>query len=133
MSENISTFVKTADWKAEKHVPAIDAPAEAKAGEPVEISVAVGKEIPHPNTVEHHISWLALHFVPAGSQTSIELGRFEFSAHGQAAKANEGPAHVAPSVKTTVCLAASGTLHATAYCNIHGLWTSSAAISVVQA
>ncbi len=130
MAENITTFVKTADWKAEKHVPAITAPESARAGDWIDVEVAVGREIPHPNTVEHHISWIALHFVPAGVQTSIELGRYEFSAHGQAAKANEGPAHSAPFLRTRVQLTTSGTLHATAYCNIHGLWTSSAPVAI---
>ena len=30
---NIGEFYKTADWKTEKHVPAIDCPAQAAAGE----------------------------------------------------------------------------------------------------
>ncbi|MBO7655365.1 MAG: class II SORL domain-containing protein [Kiritimatiellae bacterium] len=130
MGSDLSAFVKSADWKMEKHVPVIAAPASAKSGEWVDVEVAVGKEIPHPNTVEHHIVWIALHFVPEGSPISIEVGRVELSAHGQAAKANEGPVHTAPSARFQVQLTASGTFHATAYCNIHGLWTSSSAITV---
>ncbi len=130
MGETISSFVKTADWKAEKHVPAITAPASAKAGEWIAVEVAVGKEIPHPNTTAHHISSLALHFVPDGSQTSILLARYEAAAHGEAATMDEGPAHTAPGLTAKVQLAKSGTLHATAYCNIHGLWTSSAKIEI---
>lgn len=130
MSEVLSSYVKSADWKTEKHVPVITVPETVKSGDWVKVEVAVGKEIPHPNTVEHHIVWIALHFVPEGLQTSIEVGRVELSAHGQAAKPNEGPVHTAPFARFLVQLATSGTLHATAYCNIHGLWTSSASITV---
>jgi len=56
----IGDLFKQADWKAEKHVPVIDCPASAAAGEPFEVRVAVGKEIAHPNTTEHHIRWITL-------------------------------------------------------------------------
>ena len=80
--------------------------------------------------VEHHIVWIALHYAPEGSPLSIELGKVEFGAHGQGAVANEGPAYTAPSARFRVKLAKSGTLHAVAYCNIHGLWTSSTDIAM---
>ena len=128
---NLHDFVKSADWKNEKHVPAIEAPESAKAGDAVAVSVTVGKEIAHPNTVEHHISWIALHYVPDGSSVSYELGRCEFSAHGQSAKgANEGPAHTDSTVTIRARLQTSGTLYATAYCNIHGLWESNRRITL---
>ena len=62
MTDTISATVKTADWKSEKHVPAIAAPA--------------------------------------------------------------------PSARFRVSLSVPGVLHATAYCNLHGLWTSAALIAV---
>ena len=130
MDTTLSSTVKTADWKAEKHVPAIAAPAAAKANEPFDVEVDVGKEIPHPNTAQHHIVWIALHFVPDGSNTSIELGRADFSAHGASLSDAPGPAATAPSARFRVRLAVSGVLHATAYCNLHGLWTSSAPIAM---
>ena len=37
--------IQTADWKAEKHVPAITAPIAVKAGEKFVVEVSVGKEI----------------------------------------------------------------------------------------
>ena len=130
MSDILLSTVKTADWKAEKHVPVIDVPAIAKAGEVIDIEVDVGKEIPHPNTAQHHIAWMALHFVPAGSNMSIELGCVDLSAHGASMTDVPGPAFTEPSVHFRVRLAASGTLHAVAYCNLHGLWESSEPISV---
>ena len=111
----IGNLIKSADWKAEKHVPAISAPESAKAGEAFEVEVAVGREIPHPNTLEHHIAWAALFFVAEGSRLPVELARASFSAHGP-------DAFAAPVLKATVRLPASGTLHAVAYCNLHGLW-----------
>ena len=123
MADTLSAFVKTADWKSEKHVPVITILSPVKANEIVEVEVSVGKEIPHPNTVEHHIVWVALHFVPAGSPVSVELGRMDFSAHGPEAA-------TAPVAKFSVLAAKSGTLHATAYCNRHGLWSSSAPIQL---
>ena len=123
MEKTLESFVKTADWKNEKHVPVIDAPASVKAGETFDVDVTVGKEIPHPNTVEHHIAWIALHYVPEGAQTSIEIARLDLSAHGV-------NAFTAASAKFRVALQKGGALYATAYCNLHGLWASSAASAV---
>lgn len=124
-------FVQTADWKNEKHVPAIECADSVKAGEPFEITVSVGKELPHPNTTEHFIAWIALHYVPEGSKMSIELARCEFSAHGaSAAGANKGPAYTDSIMTVKAKLSKSGTLYATEFCNIHGLWSSEKVITV---
>jgi len=120
-----------ADWKAEKHVPAIDCPGEVKAGENFEINVTIGKEIAHPNTTEHHIRWVAVYFAPADEKFTYEIGRFEFNAHGEsAAGANEGPVYTHHSVTARAMLKKPGTLFATSLCNIHGLWESSVEIKV---
>lgn len=128
--DSLSATVKTADWKSEKHVPVIAAPASARSGVPFDVEIDVGREIPHPNTPQHHICWIALHFVPTGSTTSVELGRADFSAHSASLSETPGPAATAPSARFRVALSLPGTLHATAYCNLHGLWTSSAPIAV---
>lgn len=121
----LSEFVKTAEWKNEKHVPVIDCADSFKAGEGLEITIAVGKEIPHPNTTAHHICWIALHYVPEGAKVSYEITRCEFSAHGAGVEgADKGPAYTCSTVSVCAKLAASGKLYATAYCNIHGLWSS---------
>ena len=127
----LSEFVKSADWKSEKHVPVIECGATVKAGEPLAITVSVGKEIAHPNTTNHHIAWIALHYVPAGAKASIELTRCEFSSHGAAVEGpDKGPAYTCSTVSISAKLAASGTLYATAYCNIHGLWASEKQVAV---
>ncbi len=125
----LSEFVKTADFKSEKHVPVIDCAETVKAGEPFTVTVSVGKEIPHPNTPVHHIDWIALHFVPAGSKLSTEVGRCTFSAH-QTDPATPFQIQSAPTVTLTVAVNKPGTFYATSYCNLHGLWASEKSITV---
>jgi len=127
----LSEFVKSADWKSEKHVPVIECPDSVKAGEFFNVVVSVGKQIAHPNTTEHHIAWMALHFAPTGAKLSYEIGRFEFSAHGQSVEGpNKGPVYTDSGVVARVRLNAPGTIFATAYCNIHGLWESDKAVAL---
>lgn len=114
----LSSLIKSADWKAEKHIPVITLLSPFKPGVPLEVEVSVGKEIPHPNTVEHHIAWVALYYVAEGSQLPVELARSEFAAHGP-------DIFTEPVMRAKVKLPKSGTLHAVAYCNLHGLWESS--------
>jgi superoxide reductase len=124
-------LVQSADWKVEKHVPVIEAPDSVKAGERFTVHVSVGKEIAHPNTTEHHIRWIKLYFKPEGGKFACELGVFEFSAHGESVEGpNKGPAYSDPAALAAVKLNAPGTLLASAYCNIHGLWESSKTIIV---
>lgn len=124
-------FFQSADWAQEKHVPVIEAPDSVIKGEVFQVTVSVGKEIAHPNTTPHHIRWITLFFHPEGSKFPYEIGKAEFSAHGESA---EGPDtssiythHSAVfSFKTDL----PGTILAAGLCNIHGLWESSKAIAV---
>lgn len=127
----ISDVIQSADWKTEKHSPVIEAPERVKAGESFAIDLSVGKEIAHPNTTEHHIRWIKLYFKPDNSKFVYEVSTFEFNAHGESVEgANKGPIYTEPAAKTTLKINSSGTLIATSYCNIHGLWESSQAITV---
>jgi len=122
---------QSADWKAEKHVPVIDAPDSVKADDTFTVAVSVGKEIAHPNTTEHHISWVQLFFKPEGGKFTHQAGRFEFSAHGESTEgANAGPLYTHHSVTAHLRIKKSGTLFATSLCNIHGLWEGSKEIKV---
>ncbi len=122
---------KTADWKTEKHVPVIDCEDTVKAGEMFQVQVTLGKEVDHPNTTEHHIRWIQLFFLPEGAKVPFEVGKFEFTAHGESAQgANEGPVYTHHCAATMMKTASGGTLMAAAYCNIHGLWESSKDIKV---
>jgi len=130
-TSSLCQHIKAADWKSEKHAPGIEAPDKATAGEPIEITLSIGKEIGHPNTTEHHIRWIELHYKPLVGNFTFDLGRFDFAAHGESPKGpNEGPVHTEPYVTVKASFRESGTLHALSYCNIHGLWESSKALIV---
>jgi len=126
---SIGEFVKTADFKSEKHVPVVVVPNDVKAGELFEVEVSVGKEIPHPNTTEHFIAWISVYFKPEDGPIT-NVARFEYSAHGEsAAGANQGPVYSEPISTFKMKLNKPGKLIATSYCNIHGLWEGSADVN----
>lgn len=126
----ISELYKQADWKSEKHVPVIECADSAAAGAALEVKLCVGKEIAHPNTTAHHIRWIKLYYKPEGG-TVYEAASLDFAVHGESGKgADEGPALAEPFGSVTLKLKSSGTLIATSYCNIHGLWESSKEIKV---
>ena len=97
--------IRTADWKHEKHVPVIHVNGN-------EITVQVGEEVPHPNTLEHHIKWIQLYL------DGVLVGQANFSAHGEKGILTEP-------VAVFKLSRAKGKLTALALCNIHGLWESS--------
>jgi len=120
----LGDLIQSADWKAEKHVPVIDAPEKVEADVPFTVKVMVGKEIHHPNTQEHHIRWISLYFKPEGSKFAFQVGSAEFSAHGEAS------AFCEPFCKFSLKVNGPGTLIAESLCNIHGLWESSQELAV---
>ena len=124
--KSLGNLLQSADWKKEKHMPVIECPDTVKADEVFEVKVGLGKEIAHPNTTEHHISWVSLYFHPEGEKFPFQVGHFEFSAHGESVKgANQGPVYTHHQVTTALKVSKPGTLHAVSLCNIHGLWESS--------
>lgn len=125
--------IQSGDFKGEKHVPVIEAPEQVKAGEAFFVKVSVGKEIPHPNKMEHHIAWIQLFFKPEDSKFVIELAKFDYAAHAAAMDVTKtGPAWSEPVSCLQTKLAKSGTLIALSYCNLHGLWESSQEIKVTE-
>ena len=130
MSEFSST-IQQADWKVEKHAPVIEAPDSVKAGEFFTVTAGLGKAIAHPNTIQHHISWISLYFLPEGAKLAIQLAHAEFNAHGDSTTDQPGPALTNPHMTASLKLAKSGVLQAVSYCNIHGVWQSSKAIQVL--
>lgn len=122
---------QTADWKTEKHVPAIECPDSVKAEELFNVTVTLGKEVAHPNTTEHHIRWIQLYFKPDHDKFAYQVGNYQFCAHGECvAGANQGPVYTHHTATAGMKIKSSGTLLATAFCNIHGLWENSKAIKV---
>ena len=110
----LGDLIKTAEQEGkEKHVPVIevsDCPKPGCSGKVVK--VIVGKEVPHPNTVEHHIKWISLFGVKGG--VAVHTATFDL-----------GPTYGAPEVTLHVNLEGFSELIAVEYCNIHGLWESS--------
>jgi len=127
----LKELMQSADWKKEKHVPVIDAPDKGKRGEWINITLTVGKEIAHPNTTEHHIRWIAVFFLPDGEKFPYQIARAEFGAHGESA-AGPNMSTVYTQAQTAVALKTdkSGTIFASSYCNIHGLWQSSKKLEI---
>jgi superoxide reductase len=123
--KTIGELYQTADWKKEKHVPVIECPEKVKSGELFSIKVTVGKEMPHPNTTEHHIRWINVYFHAEGEKFPYELGRFEFNAHGESADGpNKGSAYTNPEITLSLKINKPGIIYATSLCSIHGLWNS---------
>jgi superoxide reductase len=122
---NFKDLFQDADWKQEKHVPVIEAPDKIKKGETVNITVSVGKQIAHPNTTEHHIRWIEVYFQPQGEKFPYQIGRFEFSAHGESTQGlNTSSIYTQPIVICSFKTDKAGVIFGSSYCNIHGLWES---------
>jgi superoxide reductase len=122
---------QSADWKTEKHVPVIEVSEKIKKGEACCFTVTVGKEIPHPNTTEHHIRWIEIYFKPIYEKFAYQIGRFEFNSHGESVDgADSSTIYSSPEVSLVFKTEKSGTIFASSYCNIHGLWQSAKEIEV---
>lgn len=110
----LTKTVQSGDWKNEKHVPELEV---KELGEnKYEVSATVGKEIAHPNTLEHHIGWIKVFFLPEGEKLPVEIANYNFEAHG------ESDLYTDPKATTTFTTEKKGTLFALSYCNLHGLW-----------
>jgi superoxide reductase len=129
--QELSNLFQSADWKKEKHVPVIDAPDTVKMGENFKITVAVGKEIAHPNTTEHHIAWIDVYFQAEGSKFPCHLGRFEFLSHGASTEGpNTSSVYTHPQATFMFKTEKRGTIFAFSHCNVHGLWQHTHALKV---
>ncbi len=122
---------QSADWKKEKHVPVIKMPDKANKGEFLNVSVCVGKEIAHPNTTEHHIRFIEAYFLAQGEKFPYQLGRFNFTAHGESIDGpNTSAVYTHPEVALSFKTDKPGTIYAISYCNIHGLWQNARQLEV---
>ncbi len=129
----LGDLFKTADWKIEKHVPVIECADQVKEGEYFPVKVTLGKEIAHPNTTEHHISWISVYFHAEGEKFPWQIGHFEFSAHGESAQGpNLSTVYTHHEVSLSIKTGKAGVIYAAALCNIHGLWQSQKSISVFK-
>lgn len=127
----VGELYQTADWKSEKHVPVIECPDQVAADEMFDVKVSLGKEVAHPNTTEHHIRWIQLYFKPEGAKFAYQVGNFEFNAHGESADGpDKGPVYTNHCVTCSMKANKPGTLVATSFCNIHGLWEFEKAVKL---
>ena len=127
----LKDMLQSADWKKEKHVPAIDSPDRGKKSELIKATFTVGKEIAHPNTTEHHIRWISVFFLPDGEKFPIQIARSEFDAHGESAGGpNMSTVYTQPETTVSFKTDKPGTILASSYCNIHGLWQSSKRLEI---
>jgi len=119
----LSELMQSDDWKTEKHVPVIEIDGEAVKGQPIKVNVAVGKEKSHPNTTQHHIKWISLFFLPEGEKIPYQLGDIVFASHGSSVEgADTSTIYTDHQGSFVFKTEKAGTLLATSYCNIHGLW-----------
>ncbi len=127
----LKDLFQSADFKSEKHAPVIELPMSVKKGEVFKVCASVGTEIAHPNTTAHHIRWIELYFQPEGEKFPLQVARAEFTCHGEGAQgADSSTVYTAPAVSVSLKSDKSGTLYASSYCNIHGLWQSAAKVNV---
>lgn len=127
----LKDLFQNADWKKEKHIPVIEAPESVEKAKFFPVKLTVGKEIAHPNATEHHIRWAELYFQADGEKFPYQIARFEFNAHGESVQGpNLGTVYTQPEAMVTFKTDKPGTLLATSFCNIHGLWQNSQKLEV---
>lgn len=122
--KSLNGLYQSGDWKGEKHVPVIHVAESVNAGEDVELKVLIGEGVSHPNTLEHHIAWMKVYFHPEGGKFPVEIGTYDFAAHG------ESDLYTEPYFVTKFKASKSGTIIVSSYCNIHGLWENSVELKV---
>lgn len=127
----LKDLLQSADWKKEKHVPVIEALDKVKKQDALSVKVSVGKEIAHPNTTSHHIRWIEVYFLPRDEKFPYEIGRFEFTSHGESIQGPDTSAvYSSPEITLKFKTDKPGTILASSYCNIHGLWQSAKDLQV---
>lgn len=132
MSEMKNLF-QSADFKTEKHAPVIEAPDTVKKGDFFRIEASVGKEIAHPNTTAHHIRWIEVYFHADGEKFPYQIARCEFTAHGESVHgADTSTFYTGPSAMVHFRTDKPGTILASSYCNIHGLWQGAKKLAVKE-
>ena len=127
----LKDLYQSADWKKEKHAPVIEAPETVKKGR----SRAGGGERREAGRAsEHHRASHPLDrgvLPPGGAKFPFQVARFDFTAHGESP---EGPdtstVYANPSVLCSLKTERPGTIMASSYCNVHGLWESARKISL---
>lgn len=103
----------------EKHIPVIESPDKVRSDEWFEVTVVIGKDVAHPNTLEHHIEGISLYYKEDGDKLAVKLAEF-----------SPIPVHADSRVTVRVKIGNSGKVHAISSCNIHGIWESEKEIKI---
>ena len=75
--------------------------------------------------------WIQLYFKPDGDKFAYQVGSYAFCAHGESVEGpDKGPVYTNHAATASMKVKKTGTLLATSFCNIHGLWENSKAIKV---
>lgn len=129
--EGSRNLYQSTDWRADKHMPVINAPEFVKRGQPFEINVSIGKDAPHPNNTEHHIRWIEVYFHPEGEKFPFQIGTTGFADHEELLEERVLNSNtINPKVSLTLKTDKPGIIFSFGYCNIHGLWQNSKTINV---
>ncbi len=108
----------------DRHTPHVVAPATAKKGETIVVSVKMGQDYVHPDVDDHHIQRLQLFDRDRLLATTIyEPG---------ATTAGTEEAKGFTTASFAIALAKNAKLTALTYCTKHGLWASEEAIVEVE-
>lgn len=104
---HVADFAMADDF-TKKHTPYL---TMERAGDKVRISVEVGHEVPHPNTLDHYIAYVELRVADA------TIARFDFT-----------PQAVYPKVSVIADLPAGTMVKAIELCNLHSYWSYEQAV-----
>ena len=110
---DFTTLFKTPEAEGkEKHVPVIERGKGHNGTHDNVVIVTVGKEVPHPNTLEHQIVWIELYGVKKENDRVVYIGRADFA-----------PTIAEPTATFKVTgIDQYKALGAVSYCNLHGVW-----------
>lgn len=100
---------RTSEGK-EKHIAAIEVIKGQGAQGKDLVEIQVGREVPHPNTLEHYIVWIQAFGVNKDGRT-VDLGRKEFK-----------PVREKPIFALDIDASEYKHLFTFSYCNVHGVW-----------
>ncbi len=112
-------IIRMEEEGAAKHKPHVEIPSPVKVGEKIKLRIHVGKEVVHPNTVEHHIKWIQVFLQEKERLYPVHLATIDL-----------GPSYGEPKVELSLKLRRSCTLLVLSYCNLHGLWENHAEVEV---
>ncbi|MFX1295817.1 MAG: desulfoferrodoxin family protein [Promethearchaeota archaeon] len=116
------------DWEKKKYVPRIDIENGDKQ---IKNKLIIGKEIPHPNIINHHNQCIGCYSKPDGEKFAVKVGRVELATYGTSDKVTDtNNLLIKPTVSLMLSTEKSEPLVVTSYCKIHRLWQNSVKVKL---